>query len=292
MKVNQMKIAIAKVLENGKLTPNWWGNKLEVIDRNKTFKQGQFVVELAEVHDTRPLDERRGVKFIKVRKLKRCEIFNLMENGIVGYDYFISNILYKDKISLDKVYLFTTNSWMLHQLHPSWSDEEVYRERNFVTISPKEIEVMYLSDGRLRIWGTIEGEKVIIRGSKELKEKVAKEFFGIDVKREIQKEKEEREIRRKEEEERKEKRDKEEEILVKMFFEEHPELRNWFGELVPTWGELTEKSVKEGKAKFIRNKPPIHYASWSTEDGEEYIRVKEYSIEINNKEILFDIYID
>ena len=79
-----MKVAVVEKSRKGGLflSPSNFGEKIEFIARQSgEFKEGEAVVALESVHDTKPEEPYRGARFIRVRRLQDADASELVKLG-------------------------------------------------------------------------------------------------------------------------------------------------------------------------------------------------------------------
>ncbi|MBU1985064.1 hypothetical protein KJ815_11725 [bacterium] len=266
-----MKIAVVEKSRKGGLflSPSNFGDKIEFIARQcGEFKEGEAVVALESVHDTKPEESHRGARFIRVRRLQDADITELVKLGWTTMKKVAAGTE-KGALVVEDVTHLRIRCDSFRELN----GPVLLRERREVRKDGLRLQVDCWIDDKnnssIRLW---EGEKTGSESWIEVPRKLAREIlekvFGYDVPAEAEKLRREREeqavARAKAEAEAVAKWQVEEQRRIALFLSAHPEAREWFAS-PPSWKDITQAAVERKLARFLRSVKTFHYASFSKE---------------------------
>ncbi|MDO8561450.1 MAG: hypothetical protein Q7S05_01345 [bacterium] len=246
------------------LSPSNFGEKIEFITRAcGEFKQGEVVVALSCIHDTKPENPRRGARFIRVRRLNsQDDISELVSSGKT-ITYKIVAGTEQDELVLDEVTCLKVEHLSWHECGP-----ELGRKTKRVKKDGLAIQIDWEKPS-IRLWiGSAQNPETFIRAPQEFAGEILEKVFGYNVATEQEKERlrlAEAEAKRVQEEVETRARWKLEEARrIALFFSVHPEAREWFS-APPTWENVGDEAIRRKLAVYSGQEKTGHYASFSKE---------------------------
>ncbi|MDO8520647.1 MAG: hypothetical protein Q7S52_00865 [bacterium] len=266
-----MKVAVVVSSRKGgvHLSPSNFGEKIEFIARKcGEFKEGEVVVALASVHDTKPETPRRGARFVQVRHLGDVDVSELVKLGWTS--------THKVAAGTEEGELMLEDVTHLHIRYDSWGElngPELFRKRRKIKKDDLMLQVDRWIDDKghssIRLWeGKDVGSKTWIGVPDELARGILEQVFGHDVVAEEEKLRREREeraaARAKEEAEAAAKWKVEEQRRIELLFSVYPEARGWF-KSPPTWENVGDEMLRRKIAVYSGQEKTGHYASFSKE---------------------------
>lgn len=266
-----MKVSILVSSRKGgvHLSPSNFGEKIEFVARKcGEFKEGEAVVALSCVHDTKPEDPRRGARFVQVRRLADGDTTELVKLGWTN--------TYKLAAGAEEGELILEEVTRLYIRYDSWNElngPELFRKRRKIKKDDLTLQVDRWIDDKghssIRLWdGKKTGSEAWIGVPDELARGILEQVFGHDVVAEEEKLRREREeratTRAKEEAEAAAKWKVEEQRRIALFFSAHPEAHEWF-KSPPTWENVGDEMIKRKVAVYSGQEKTGHYASFSKE---------------------------
>ena len=283
-----MKLATVSASRRGGLflSPNNFGEKIEFIARDcGEFKEGEVVVALRSVHDTKPFDIRLGSRFVSVRRLNKNDEKELLELGWKhSFKYSVlgvegQNLLISETCHISKWgypgHLIEFEGPVIYSKTRKFSKNDL----EITDILWIEFEVPHYQLYFKSPNGFFANFKIPNELSKEILEKV----FGFDVSLEISKAISDAEIKARAKSEALEAENAFRNSLITRFFHHHPQAKGWF-EGFPSWEDFTKCLVEMNIATFVKSVQTSSYASFSKE---YYTFDKIYKIWIDGEIIEF-----
>lgn len=266
-----MKVAIVEKSHKGGLFlfPSNFGKKIEFIARQcGEFKEGEAVVALESVHDTKPEEPYRGARFIRVRRLQQADMPELVKLGWTKTRKVAGGTEEGELVVED-----ITSLHICCDSYRELGDPELFRNRRRVNKNALRLKVNRWIDDKnnssIQLW---EGENADseswIEVPCELAREILERVFGYNVLAEEEKFRckceEQAVARAKAKDEAAAKWKVEEQRRVAIFFSAHSEAQDWFAS-PPNWKDITRVAVKRRIARFLRSVKTFHYASFSKE---------------------------
>mgnify|MGYP000877066164 CR=1 FL=1 len=273
-----MKLAIVSKSNRGSglyLSPSSFGDKIEFIAREcGEFKEGELVITLASVHDTKPDQPRKGVRFVRVKRPNAVELEEISSKAFVSRKTFITQA-FQERFMVVKEELFLMLFIVPFGHVSSVTVETKLQLRTFNL----EHSCLGLNDCR---WGAInEVPKIslnttdsrlasgtVIEVPDYLTREVMEKIFHYDLALEREKERQRREeviaAQEKAVAAKKLAREMEEQRRINLFLSVYPEAIEWC--LSPlTWEMLETEAVNRNLTNYLGEWHTDHYASFSKE---------------------------
>lgn len=266
-----MNIAVVTKSRKGGLflSPSNFGQKIEFIARQcGEFKEGEVVVALSCIHDTKPETSHLGARFIRVRRLVNADNDELAKAGQTNTRKVAAGAENGTLLLHDVTYLSIRYDEWHERDGPELFRAQRRVNRDGLTLRA-DCWIDEKNNSSIRLWEGAElGSESRIEVPHELARKILERTFGYDVVAEGEKRRRECEAeearRAAEKAEAAAKWEVERQRRIVLFFSAHPEAKKWFVS-PPIWEDITREAIRHKLARFLRSEKTLHYASASKE---------------------------
>jgi hypothetical protein len=298
-----MKLAVVRESRRGGLylSPSNFGEKIEFIAREcGEYQAGELVITLAAVHDTKPDEPRKGVRFIRVKSPDAKELEDISSEAFASRKEFTTQEIGEDFIVV-KEELFLMLFLIAFGRSVSLTEHVQLQLRNFnLKFSDLRLDVVRwggineMPKISLNTVDTVLSPETDIKVPAWLTRELLEKAFSYDVTLEQEKERQRREEAKAAEEKeaaaQKIAREMEEQRLINLFLSVYPESIEWCPS-PSTWPMFETEAINRELATYLGEKRVGHYSSFSHEiewyercwklelKDEEVIITRTYSVE-------------